>query len=316
MDKVNWGVVNNGLDFLDSSVDHLANPSNRNLKYAVLHLFASIETLIKARLILEHWTLVLADVGAANVAKFKTGDFRSVGVSQALQRLRGVGALAREPRSDEVIKDVEKLRNRAAFFSIQGETPERVSVVVARGLDYMLNFVGTELLPAAPPNEAQLIEDVLEKVRDRIGKIQVLVQQRMRNLEPELARFPFLMECPVCRQPSLAPDAPARCLYCLFSPEYAEDLADAFSYTILRQPRKELLSGSGPPYMCAFCAKRALVGNVRSVDSVDVGWLCFSCGERPDSSKIHWCLICGEPYDIDLGNGNSQLCPDCSANLS
>lgn len=45
---VNWGVFNNGLDFLESSVDYLADSSNRTLKYAVLHIFASMETLIKA----------------------------------------------------------------------------------------------------------------------------------------------------------------------------------------------------------------------------------------------------------------------------
>lgn len=54
----------NGMDYLDSVVDHLpGEPKPRDLKYAVLHLLAATEALLKARLLQEHWSLVFRDPG-------------------------------------------------------------------------------------------------------------------------------------------------------------------------------------------------------------------------------------------------------------
>lgn len=59
--------VPNGLDYLVSVVEHLESGdervSARDLKYAVLHLAAGAEVLLKAWLPLEHWSLVFKDPG-------------------------------------------------------------------------------------------------------------------------------------------------------------------------------------------------------------------------------------------------------------
>jgi hypothetical protein len=59
----------NGLDYLKSVIEHLRDkPDQRNLKYAVLHLQAAVEVLLKARLIREHWSLVFEKPSAASSA--------------------------------------------------------------------------------------------------------------------------------------------------------------------------------------------------------------------------------------------------------
>jgi hypothetical protein len=48
---VDFPPVTNGMDYLCSVVEHLTgNPQPRDLKYAVLHLQAAAEVLLKARL--------------------------------------------------------------------------------------------------------------------------------------------------------------------------------------------------------------------------------------------------------------------------
>ncbi len=77
-----FGPLENGLDYMTSVVDLLAgNPTERDLKYAVLHLSAGIEVLLKARLAQEHWTLVLDNVDQASKLQYERGDFTS-GVSR------------------------------------------------------------------------------------------------------------------------------------------------------------------------------------------------------------------------------------------
>lgn len=44
-----FGVLENGLDFLLSSLDYLSgDPKEKDLKYAVLHLSAGVELVLKA----------------------------------------------------------------------------------------------------------------------------------------------------------------------------------------------------------------------------------------------------------------------------
>lgn len=70
---VDFRPVRNGMDYLLSTVTHLTGgqqpPGDRDLKYAVLHLHAATEVLLKARLVREHWSLVFSDPGKATKAK-------------------------------------------------------------------------------------------------------------------------------------------------------------------------------------------------------------------------------------------------------
>jgi hypothetical protein len=75
---VHFPPVLNGLDFLESTVTLLAVEGNvppRNLKYAVVHLAAAVETLLKARLALEDPKLVWTRSDQYDGAKHAAGDF-------------------------------------------------------------------------------------------------------------------------------------------------------------------------------------------------------------------------------------------------
>ncbi|MEU8844109.1 hypothetical protein AB0D97_34190 [Streptomyces roseus] len=87
--------VANGLDYLVTVVDHLGPhedddvPNALHLKYSVLHLDAAAEVLLKARLELAHWSLVVERIlPGTTYSKYKAGDFKSVGTEEALRRLR------------------------------------------------------------------------------------------------------------------------------------------------------------------------------------------------------------------------------------
>jgi hypothetical protein len=279
MDDVNRGVVTNGLDFLASAVDHLAIGDQRNLKYATLHLFASMETLVKARLAREHWTLVVADPRKLSKRAYRAGEARSVTVTQALERLEAVTDVTLSDKSR--VSDLEKLRNRAAHFSMQGEKREQVEGIVARGLDFMLHFIEEHLRPEAPPREVEIIDRTLEMVRQTLGRIQALVNERMSSLQPALSEYEFALDCPACRQPCLVlgDHASARCLYCLYGPEGPES-AEEYTNVILEISWYEYESGSieWPVHCCTRCGEEALVDHIFSAKGDEIGRACFACG--------------------------------------
>ncbi|RHW55448.1 hypothetical protein AUM81_22795, partial [Cronobacter sakazakii] len=79
-------LVINAIDFLESSIDDL----NIRPKNSIVDFYIAIELFLKARLMLEHWTLILDDPGKAIKQKFIVGDFNSVYFSDAVQRLKTV----------------------------------------------------------------------------------------------------------------------------------------------------------------------------------------------------------------------------------
>lgn len=69
---VDFPPIQNGIDYLLSVTNHLTHgdpPEPRDLKYAILHLQAAVEVLLKARLQREHWSQVFKNPGAATRAR-------------------------------------------------------------------------------------------------------------------------------------------------------------------------------------------------------------------------------------------------------
>ncbi|UHD17854.1 hypothetical protein [Thiocapsa bogorovii] len=76
-------LVDNALDFLSKAIDDL----DERPKYSVIHFHAAVELFVKARLMAEHWTLVVAKRQEPDWTKFIAGDFQSVGLDDAATRL-------------------------------------------------------------------------------------------------------------------------------------------------------------------------------------------------------------------------------------
>ncbi|MCE0445380.1 hypothetical protein LT493_11300 [Streptomyces tricolor] len=97
--QLDFPPIRNGIDYLASVVEHLdENQSEvgpRDLKYAVLHLQAAVEVLLKARLLREHWSLVFKDPGKATQRDFESADFESCGTEAAVERLREIAGKKR-----------------------------------------------------------------------------------------------------------------------------------------------------------------------------------------------------------------------------
>jgi hypothetical protein len=297
--EIDWAVVTNGLDFLESAVDHLATGGERALRYAALHLNAAIETLLKAQLAREHWTLVVDNVDRADRRAYETGDFRSANITNALQRLRAVASSLVTDEEIARIKAVERLRNRVAHFVLHGENPRRTEVIIAQGLDVLLHLIDREFLPDASPEELDLVDATLERVRERLGKIEALIRERMETLRSALSEATQpVVSCAGCTLPTyvLGGGEPDRCLYCLYHPD-GEDAADAYVTVVLGQSHYDTVKDGGiwPVHNCVECGSEAFVRDVEEADAADgeITWACFACGYFCTDHDLDNCARCG-----------------------
>lgn len=79
-------LVDNAFDFLDKA----GREFEKEPKYSVIHFYAALELFAKARLLHEHWTLILSKPETGDLVKFQKGDFHSVTLVEAQKRLSSV----------------------------------------------------------------------------------------------------------------------------------------------------------------------------------------------------------------------------------
>ncbi|MFE3608251.1 hypothetical protein [Streptomyces goshikiensis] len=224
--KLDLPPVANGLDYLVSVVDLLGPddegepPSASALKYAVLHLDAAAEVLLKARLEIEHWSLVLGKVDKGTTyAKYKAGDFYSVGTEEALRRLRQMAEVDVPTEGDISLTALGKLRNQLQHYGLVA-TREEIEPVAAKVLDFLVAFLDGHLLPAADPVAQAAAGNDMLHVRHGLNRIQGYVDERLSRLGADLEGLEDrTVQCTRCFQDTLVAGdgiAPAtvRCRFC------------------------------------------------------------------------------------------------------
>ncbi|MFF5454997.1 hypothetical protein ACFY40_27755 [Streptomyces sp. NPDC012950] len=313
--------VRNGMDYLERAVADLTEgatpPSARDLKYAVLHLQAATEVLLKARLVGEHWSLVFKDPGSATMEEFQKGGFKSCDTDETIKRLAGIARVEIPSASRIAIKNLSSDRNALMHYGHTGDA----FVVEARAvgvLGFLLDFVEGDLRPMLKARYQDSIrsewegakgltrEDMIEllsrspevididqelfavdvtmqDLRTKLGRIEKLVDQRMKSLSGQLK--PVLhrtIRCPDCRQWALVVATLRKqgdqiyCRFCLLA--YDNPKSPAYEYL-----QHVIGQDNGAVVGCPSCDSKSLVLGANTADNPheDVG-LCFSCGETAE----------------------------------
>jgi len=106
-------VVRNALAFLKTSVEN-TKESPRN---AIIELYTAVELLFKARLMKEHWTLIVTKPEDAKKFNFEKGDFRSISLDQAVARLKNICGETFEEEALQKFKALGEHRNQIVHFA-------------------------------------------------------------------------------------------------------------------------------------------------------------------------------------------------------
>ncbi|MFJ1957791.1 hypothetical protein ACIOGT_32400 [Streptomyces microflavus] len=278
---VDFPPVENGVDYLRSVVDHLTDadpPTPRALKYAVLHLQAAAEVLLKARLQREHWSLVFKDPSAASRKSFEAGDFISCTTEAALDRLRNIAGISIDDKSAGALKKLADTRNALQHYGLTW--PARaVEARAADVLDFLMSFVHAELVPASTvlPGAAEHdeIQDGLAYVRSKLSTLQSFLKRRHNQLRPDLEKLLDLtVQCPLCMQWTVvigSGGGPLSCRFCHHSWPSAEIAAVDSGLTW-----NEYCNLAD----CPICGESAVLVDIATIASAPTHSqsVCFACG--------------------------------------
>ena len=123
-------VSENAFDFLKRSVEEI----EKYPKYSLIHFAAAIELLLKARLMCEHWSLVVDRISQASREAFLSGKCKTVGLDEAIRRLKKIcNQSIPEEAADQFIQ-LAAHRNRLVHFfheaGVKGAKPDLVEEIV------------------------------------------------------------------------------------------------------------------------------------------------------------------------------------------
>jgi len=330
-------VVENAFDFFKKSLAEF----NQEPKYSVIHFHAAVELIMKARLLWEHWTLIITRPETANLKNFRSGNFQSVSIKEAKTRLESIVQDGLSQAEYECFLRLSDHRNRVVHFYHPGN---------AGNMTELEKIVAEQCL--AWYHVSRIFErwtDQFQSYKEKIAKIDKAMHSHRKYLK---AKFSALAEdikklkdrgvtfgvCPSCGFKSFAEDtgnAPILNYECLICKAQETGL-------VVECPQcyeENKLIGE-PWHECKKCEhkfdehevqafltedfvydkddpERSIVAHCEECDGYEMvvqvhdTWICSQCFTKYDSEQIGQCDWCGSLSTGNLENSFFMGCVAC-----
>ena len=159
----------------------------RSLKNSVLHAAASVELALKARLCMEHWSLIFEDVDKANEAALHSGDFKSADPQTVIDRLKKIAHVPL-PEDDLSHPDgLRRMRNKVLHFAAP-VNKEQASSLVAK----CFSFGGSLEVRVRDALEEFAIYMVKDEITEHLRQINRYVEVRLEAVKGRLDQAEYL----------------------------------------------------------------------------------------------------------------------------
>jgi hypothetical protein len=304
-------LVENAIDFADKSVEELKKGSP---KYSLINFCTALELFLKARLMLEHWTLVVSKLGEARPQRFQQGDFHSVSMEEAIERLQNVVGENFTQEEKKSFQAIREQRNRMVHFldpssatRIQREL-QKVAVQECVGWYHLY-----EILQKRWKREFKEFRDQIDRLGRHLHQIRAFLTAKYTQLAPQIAAEKStgikFKKCPACELRAYRPidkePAPAESELILSSCVVC-DLKDRRLIVSCPECDRsvEIEEGEGE---CPRCGCK--IGTKYLVDKFTPGY--DPKDEQPDTA---YCTECGRTEletVVPIGDEQGYVCISC-----
>lgn len=304
-------VVRNAFDFLARSIDELeAHP-----KYSVIHFYSAIELFVKARLLKEHWTLIVAKPEQADRAKFQRGDFQSAGLKEANERLEKVVA---DGLLDEELKcfgGLRQVRNQMVHFAhaAQGDGDEARKEMEQIVADHAKGwFYLHRLLTGRWGKHFSDYQQAAQEMDGRMRKQTKYLEQKFHLLTHQIdaakVAGSHFMHCPSCGFESFEVGESiwigvGKCLTCGFS-------SSAITLECVNKECAKSILLVGGYEWCPECAHEYTPGQIEEVLEKD-DMLKATDYKDPEDLAHASCGNCGSYETVVPLDSDEWFCTDC-----
>lgn len=193
-------IVENAMDFLSQSISEFDD----NPKYSVIHFHAAVELFLKARLMAEHWSLAVSKRKDPDWNKFVAGDFISVSMDEAADKLDKVVRAGLTKQELETFRRLTKHRNKMVhFFHEAVSDEENVKLQSSIAIEqltawYLLYKVLTDRWDGVFSPWSDELEEIDKGLRKLHEFLQVVFDQLKPEIEKREAGGAVFEVCPSC----------------------------------------------------------------------------------------------------------------------
>jgi ribosomal protein L37E len=306
---VSLPLLENGLDFLASAGEHLrGKPSQRELKYALLHLASGIELVLKERLRQHDPALLYQRPEKFDATDFAAGKFQSANAEETIKRLVDLAGVSISDADRTQLYRLREKRNRVEHFSFQ-DTVEGVLATTARLLGFALDFIASELDSDSLTSDAT---EELHGIREALPELEAFVSERWKRISKDVTNATTaVVACARCGEKASFLNGGARCRFCGYAvaakegaEEYAHAVVGASHYQTVHDGEAWVVS------TCPDCERETLVDQRARGDSEpSARWVCFGCGRKWPEDGLWSCAICGQW--TSAAEGEMTVCYEC-----
>jgi len=178
-------MVESAFEFLNKSLDEFES----SLKFSILHFAVAIELILKARLIKEHWSLVVDRLDKAKRHDFFSGKSKTINPDTAIARLKDIACDPVSEDAFKTFKEISQHRNRVVHFvhgvsddSDEAESElEKVAAEQCLGWFYLHN-----LLSSAWNDHFKGFEREIYQLEFRMQRHRQYLEEKFKQIKPEI----------------------------------------------------------------------------------------------------------------------------------
>ncbi|MCY1719224.1 hypothetical protein OU798_02670 [Prolixibacteraceae bacterium Z1-6] len=308
--KIEFDLLENGLDFIDNALHAIISTEEpHKLKYAILHISAGIELILKEILRLEHWSLLFENINNANYNHLQSGDFQSVSFPSIIKRLEGITNGNISENQKKHFNIVRKKRNKIEHFSFK-ESSNALKSTISKALTDIIEIIDENIEIQNTSDESKRLYKSIRRESSKFIEFVDLVRAKLKHdLKTLEERNIKLIDCPECFQHLFPLDGSYTCLFCGYTdtPEnitalYADTILDYNSYYAYKNGEE------CPIKQCLSCKNETLILHENSA-------FCITCDSNWEIEDLALCSDCDEFYEKPEDERSDYgVCPDCWQN--
>jgi hypothetical protein len=286
-------ILEMALNFFESSVDYISNQNSvlHELQFAIIHLTSSIELMLKARLVEEHWSLVIDDLKEMDEKKFLSGEFKSININEALERVINICGCKIGDKKKLELKRLFNNRNKIIHIG-SGINREHAIALLIGTISFIYDFVEESELFVPESSLANRYREI----KSKIHKLDKFVSDRLNHIKNDLKTDSIIVKCPNCWQKAVILNNDTRsCLFCrenFSNDDFISSYANSFvKYDLFDETFST----------CPICDEESAIYNNDRNSTI-----CLSCGKNLEDYRK--CIDCGKLFS---GNTSYPICNSC-----
>ena len=206
---IELSMTDNGLDFIKRSLIEMQDENETSIKYAVLHLSAGLELILKSRLQKEHWSFLFEDINKASYQNYVSGNFKSISFDNLLSRLMNVCQIEISQGTKKRFQDLKASRNKIEHYHMDIHKAALESTAY-KVLSFLIPFIHKEELVSRD-------NDLLIYINEQLLQMDNYLSQRKREVSAAIKGLPDsvnFLDCPHCMQKDTLRLDKAYCYFC------------------------------------------------------------------------------------------------------